>query len=195
MPFAIPMVWREPTDHVSDCYFCLTSITGVTAKSKHTVQYPNLPSAMKPVPHSAELPVPKPSTNMKLSDSESSDEDVGQANNNKECDPTFAGACSFNESHLLTQGDLNNIVRHLNLSKKQAELLGSRLKGWNLLRQCTKVCFYRGCHEEFKDFFSLEDGAVFCNDVCSIMEVLVHEYNPDQWRLFVDSSKVSLKVF
>ena len=40
MPFAIPMVWREPTDHVSDCYFCLTSITGVTANSKHTVQYP-----------------------------------------------------------------------------------------------------------------------------------------------------------
>ena len=41
---------------------------------------------------------------------------------------------------------------------------------------------------------SQEDGVVFCNDVCSIMKVLGHEYNPDQWRLFVDSSKVSLKV-
>ena len=48
----------------------------------------------------------------------------------------------------------------------------SRLKGWNLLHQDTKVCFYRGCHEEFKDFFSQEDGVIFCNDVCSIMEVL-----------------------
>jgi len=67
MPFSIPMVWREPTDHVSDCYFCLTSITGVTAKSKHTVQYPNLPSAMRPVPHSVELPVPKPPTNLTVS--------------------------------------------------------------------------------------------------------------------------------
>jgi hypothetical protein len=88
--FAIPMVWREPTDHVSGGYFCLTSITAVTVKPKHTVQYLNLPSAMRPVPHSAWLSVAKPPTNMTLSDRESSDEDVGQANNNMYCDPTFA---------------------------------------------------------------------------------------------------------
>jgi len=56
------------------------------------------------------------------------------------------------------------------------------------------LCFYRGRHEEFKNFFSQEDGVLFCNDVCSVMEVLVHEYSPYQWRLFIDSSKVSLKV-
>ena len=44
---------------------------------------------MRPVPHSAELSVLKPPTNMTLSDCESSDEDVGQANN-MDCDPTFA---------------------------------------------------------------------------------------------------------
>ena len=60
--------------------------------------------------------------------------------------------------------------------------------------QDTEVCFYHGRHEEFKDLFSQEDGVVFCNDVCSIMEVLGHGYNPDQWRLFIDSSKVSLKM-
>ena len=74
-------------DHASDCHFCLTSITGVTAKSKHTVQYPNLPSVIRPVAHSAELPVSKPPTNMMLSVSESCDEDVGQANNDMDCDP------------------------------------------------------------------------------------------------------------
>jgi len=56
------------------------------------------------------------------------------------------------------------------------------------------VCFYPGHHEEFKDFFSQKDGVVFGNDVCSIVDVLGHEYNPDQWHLFIDSSKVSLKV-
>jgi hypothetical protein len=104
MPFAIPMVWREPKDHVSYCYFCLSSITGITAKSKHTVLCANLPSVMRPVPHSAELPVPKPPTNMTLNDSESSYKDVGQADNHMGCDPAFAGACSSSEPQLLTQG-------------------------------------------------------------------------------------------
>jgi len=56
------------------------------------------------------------------------------------------------------------------------------------------VCLNHGHHEEFKAFFSLEYGVMLCNDVCSVMEVLGHEYNPDQWRLFIDSSEVSLKV-
>jgi len=101
-------------------YFCLTSITGVTVKSKHTLQCPNIPSAIRPVPSTAELPVPKPPTDTTLSDSESSDEDVGQNNNDMDCDPTFAGACSSNEPHLLTHADLNDIVRDVNLSKKVA---------------------------------------------------------------------------
>jgi len=72
---------------------------------------------MRPVPHSVELPVPKPPTNMTLGDSEWNDEDVGQANNNMDCDPTSTGANSSNEPHLLTQGDLNDIIHDLNLSK------------------------------------------------------------------------------
>jgi len=49
------------------------------------------------------------------------------------------------------------------------------------------VCFYSWRHEEFKDFFPQEDGVVFCNDVCSVMEDFGDEYNPGQWRLFIDS--------
>ena len=67
-------------------------------------------------------------------------------------------------------------------------------KGWNLLRQDTKMCFYRGRQEEFKGFFCQEYGVVFCSGVCSIMEVFGHEFHPDQWHLFTDSSKVSLNV-
>jgi len=40
---------------------------------------------------------------MTLNDGDSIDEHVGQASNNVDCDPTFAGACSSSESNLLTQ--------------------------------------------------------------------------------------------
>ena len=53
--FAVPMFWREPQNHADDCYFCLTNITGFNASSRKKIKYPNLQSAMRPVPHSDDL--------------------------------------------------------------------------------------------------------------------------------------------
>lgn len=52
------MIWRESRDHLTDFYFWLTNITGITFKAKYTVKYPNLLSAIRPVLHSEEVPVP-----------------------------------------------------------------------------------------------------------------------------------------
>ena len=163
---------------------------GITSKSKHTVKYPNLPSAIRPVPHSPDFPVPDPPKQMTLSDDDLSDNDKEQEIEDMEFKPN----CFSSEPHLLSQGDLNDLVRDLNLSKKQSELLGSRSKGWNLLQKETKVSVYRTRHSDFADFFSLEDGVVFCNDVHSVMEALNHRYSTNDWRLFIDSSKASLKA-
>jgi len=39
------------------------------------------------------------------------------------------------------------------------------------------------------------DGAlVYCNDVCGLMEELQLQYVPEQWRLFIDSSMLSIKA-
>lgn len=190
MPFAIPMIWTEPKDHVSDCYFCVTSIKGINPKAKHTVQYPNLSSAIRPVPHNDNLPIPVRSTSIEIDDPQ----------------PSFANQLSIDDDnasdfeedqvkpHLLTQGDLNDLVRDLNLSKKQAELLGSRLKGWNLLHRETKICHFRNRDEQFKFYFSQDGDLVYCNDINSVMDMLKIEFDPSQWRLFIDSSKTSLKA-
>ena len=52
------MVWRQPQNHRSDCYFCAAKTTGLTSKTRSSVDYPSLPSAIQPVPHSDELPIP-----------------------------------------------------------------------------------------------------------------------------------------
>lgn len=61
MPFAVPMIWREPTDHLNNCYFCMVPQIGkgISKKKKWTIEYPNIPSAIRPVPHGDDLPVPK----------------------------------------------------------------------------------------------------------------------------------------
>ena len=46
LPFAIPMIWREPTNHYNDCYFCITKVTGYNCKNLKNIQYPNLLSAI-----------------------------------------------------------------------------------------------------------------------------------------------------
>ncbi|GFV73609.1 uncharacterized protein TNCV_1269891 [Trichonephila clavipes] len=133
MSFAIPMIWREPKDHSSDSYFCLTNIRGITSKSKHTVVYPDLQSAMRPVPHSEKLPKSKPPEHVTL-DEESSDSDRSKEEETVCGDTTFEPSCS-SEPHLLTHEDLNDLIRDLKLFKKQSEMLSSRLKGWSLLQK------------------------------------------------------------
>jgi hypothetical protein len=84
--------------------------------------------------------------------------------------------------------------RDLNLSKGQAETLASRLKGWNLLEKGTKICYYPQRQHEFQHLFSLQDDLVYCNDVDSALDALGQHHNSGEWRLFIDSSKLSLKA-
>ena len=107
MSFEIPTIWREPKDHSSDCYFCRTNIKGFTSKTKCKVVYQDLISAMRPVLHSEEYPVPKCGNDC-LSDTCESD-----ITYNLNSDPTHGN--SSLDHHLLTQEDLNDMVRDLNL--------------------------------------------------------------------------------
>ncbi|KAJ9594111.1 hypothetical protein L9F63_014477, partial [Diploptera punctata] len=82
----------------------------------------------------------------------------------------------------------NDLVRDLGLSKSKAELLA-----WKLLQDDTKQTFFRNRQEEFEDFFSKEKDIVFCNDVENLYQSLGVEHKSEDWRLFIDSSKTSLK--
>jgi len=152
MPFAIPMIWREPKDHSSDCYFCRTNIQGFTSKTKCKVVYADLISAMRPILNSEEYPVPM-CGNVCLSDTYDFNSDPIYGNSS--LDP-----------HLLTQEDLNDMVRDLNLSKQQSELMCSGLKSWNLLNNDVRICSYR-THD--RDFIK------FCYEKCLTLPIYIFE--------------------
>jgi len=79
------------------------------------VKYPDFPSAVRPVPHKEELPVPKPPENLTFSDGNSdSVENLGQQEGgNFECDPTFEASCPSFKTHLLIKGDINLLAPKL----------------------------------------------------------------------------------
>ena len=193
MPFAVPMIWREPKNHIDDCYFCMTKIVGFSKKNKSKIVYPDCDSAMKPVLHDSENVVPLPPASPDIDSSEDEqplmchDIDV---DNEDVFESDFLG----NKPHLLQQDELNDLVRDLQLSKEKSELLASRLKEYNLLDQGTKVSYFRTRHVKLSTFFAMENDICFCNDVNGLMHELGHDHVPDEWRLFIDSGKDSLKA-
>lgn len=99
MPFGIPMVWREQTNHFDDCYFCVCKVSGFNMKNKKHIVYPCLPSAITPVPHGPDIPVPKPPKQLpeSVSSSSSSVEDGD--------DDTFLPDVEDKTPHLYNQCD------------------------------------------------------------------------------------------
>ncbi|GBM34091.1 hypothetical protein AVEN_225613-1 [Araneus ventricosus] len=137
------MVWREPRCHLTDCYFCMTSTVGSSSKSKHTIQYPNIPSAVRPVPHNESLPIPvapktytlQPETNL-----EDFEPHPGPSTSTDD-DEKYPADLIHRHPHLVTQPELYDLVRDLELPKSKSQLLGSRLQQWNILEKDVKISF------------------------------------------------------
>ena len=55
------MIWKEPQNHVDDCYFCLAQLSlGINRYKKRKVDYTDLNSAQRLLPHGDILLVPIP---------------------------------------------------------------------------------------------------------------------------------------
>eukprot|EP00096_Caligus_rogercresseyi_P012134 TRINITY_DN499_c0_g5_i3.p1 TRINITY_DN499_c0_g5~~TRINITY_DN499_c0_g5_i3.p1 ORF type:complete len:229 (+),score=-11.64 TRINITY_DN499_c0_g5_i3:313-999(+) len=143
LPFATPMTWREQKDHTTDCYFCLVNTKGHTKKTKHKISYPSIPSAIPPIPHSDQLPIPI----FKGFDSATASNEpfmpLMEIKQEKDIECNFSYIQSPQNAQKMTQMELNDLVRDLGLSKSGAELLASRLQEHSLLDSTTKVSYYR----------------------------------------------------
>ena len=109
--------WRVPKGHGNDCYFCSCNVSGFNMKNKHNIQYPNLPSAIRPILHQPDVPVPTPPPVLiDVEDSTtSSDLSSSECQSEYEC---FEGE----RPRLFSQEELNDLVRDLDLPKVSAVL-------------------------------------------------------------------------
>ena len=93
-----------------------------------------------------------------------------------------------------SQSQLNELVCDLGLSKKSSEILASRLSEHGILDSGTKITLYRNRDDLLIRFFTMEDDFVYCNNIRGLLsEMGLPECNPDEWRLFIDNRKRSLK--
>ena len=117
------------------------------------MEYPNVPSAIRPVARGPGIPIPEPPKDFtvleSLSSTDTEDESAHDLWNQQSCD-----ASSSKQPKLFTQDELNDLSRNLNLSKESALLLGSRLRDHNLLAPGTTFYWYGNREEEFRKYFT-----------------------------------------
>ena len=143
MPFAVPMIWRGPKDHFQDCYFCLVNVKGFSSKHRIKITYPNIDSALRPVPHDPSMPAPVPPEDALASLSDEAVFDDGHSSG-----PSDSTGSEYEPEEnlkpiIFSQEQLNDLIRDLALSKQKSELLASRLQENNLLQKDVLVSLYR----------------------------------------------------
>ena len=63
-----------------------------------------------------------------------------------------------------------------------------------MLQPDVKISFYRNRERKLLQYFSEDNDFVYCNDIDSFLNAIGLPNNfPAEWRLFIDSSKRSLK--
>jgi len=103
-----------------------------------------IPSVIRPVPHTADFPFPVPRQQYIL---DSGDEPTEKREKTPQpstsTDADFTADLQSNELHGITQEELNDLIRDLDLPKCKAELLGSRMQQWNFLKENIRISVYR----------------------------------------------------
>lgn len=191
-PYSAPMIWHRQMYHKEDdCYFCQTNTVGHHFKTRNSIQYPNVTTVSEPIP------ADHVNTNLQ-NDARSIDllETVGvdsEDTYNTEKDKPFIPRNVANtERHLVSEADFHDLVRDLGLSIRQTEVLGSRLKQWNLVDDEFKISTARQRDlSRFEEVFAtdpVDNKLVYCKDVDGLFFCLNHEHQPEDWRLFLDGS-------
>lgn len=211
MKFVTPMGWLLDEDHdANKCYCCRTNVDKIRGIDRENIPYArNLKWIIAAQKRSKEIPFSHGEIIASSKQNPSSDVDMPSASVTSSSeseqtaaqkDPlwqTSADKRTKAPTQLISNEMFEDLVRDLRLFPELAEVLGSRLKEWNL----TDSGFVatsgraRGLTEKFDSWYRHDEinDLYYCHDVDRLFNELGHPHKPDEWRLFIDSSVNSLK--
>jgi hypothetical protein len=149
----------------NQAYFSSCNVKGYNTRNKTEITYPTIRSAILPVPHGPEIPIPSRPENFDLF-SPLSDSEISVSGKS---DSDFQAETTAKEPGLFTQSELSDLIRELGLPKDLAEILKSRLceKTWSPKGRRTI-----GTDIEKRKYFSQEGPLVYCNNIPEMVHTL-----------------------
>lgn len=191
--FGVPMIWTEPINHETNkCYVCINNFTGLNRLKAIGDVYQSAPSAQTPLSHSDAVPVPK-----RPSPTEAYAPETFRTSAESSMSLYQPSTISQKCNHIeITQQRFDRMVRQLKLSQRRSIVLGQHLSAVNILEKGVKIYSSRGRQREFLQFFNVNENnsLAYCNDVGGLMLAMNYTYKAEDWRLFIDGSKTSLKA-
>ena len=209
LKYTSPVIWSIPESE-KDCYFCNTNVKGFNVKTKSQISYA-LVSSVVPAKSRVECADEKMDTSPSMNEASTSKEtdreewfdsveesldSSDQDDHEEEYVPKLREEKN-KPVKLFNQESLSNFIRDMGLPKDASEYMAAVLKNRGMLERGTKSSVYRNREKQFRQYFKKdEEGTlVYCTDVLGLMnEMKEGIYVPEEWRLFIDSSKRSLKA-
>lgn len=198
-----PNVGADGEHDSENCYGCKNYARNLHFLKKSQIIYSSVNSVQMTIPHT-NIPVPEPNSTPPDAQFPSPaftefTTDFSVASSHEVYQPSLSGtaAASVNTPILISQEKLEEIVAHLELSKKKSEMLASWLKSGNLLAHGVKVTGFRNRQVEIQKLYKVSEDKklAWCSDINELMKLMnIQPYDPNDWRLFMDANIASLKA-
>lgn len=198
MPFKVPMMWFPLDPHdAENCYGCKNFRPSLGLRKPHQITYESTPNGQLPIEYGAgESPPRCPSPDLASWLATTEHTETSEEPSSWQPSHPSTSKVVQNKSIEISQQQLDTLVAKLQLSKTKSEMLASFLKEHKVLARGVKVTGYRNRQKELQNFFVVTEDrkSAYCNNIVLLMLHMEINYNADEWRLFIDSSKNSLKA-